>query len=298
MMLDAIEKRSRNYQEKPFMSILIPSWNNLPILKWCIDALRKNNQIQTQIIVFINEGKDGTIEWVKEQADLDYVISPSNMGICYALNSCRSIIKADYLLYLNDDMYVLPGWDVKLKERIEQLNTKMFMISATLIEPRDTGNVCVVVKDFGDDLDTFDEEGLLSSYQSLYKKDWVGSTWPPNIMHVELWDLVGGLSVEYSPGMYSDPDFSKKIYDAGVRILIGIGDSLVYHFGSKSTKKLKKNTGRIQFIMKWGMTAKSFTKEVLHLGAHTNEVKVEEVASLPSQKGFVNKLKRMYYSTK
>ena len=49
-------------------------------------------------------------------------------------------------------------------------------------------------------------------------------------MPVELWDLVGGLSTEYSPGMYSDPDFSKKIYEAGVRIFKGKGRKLGISF--------------------------------------------------------------------
>ena len=32
----------------------------------------------------------------------------------------------------------------------------------------------------------------------------MGATIPPNIVHRDIWDLVGGYSIEYSPGMYSD----------------------------------------------------------------------------------------------
>ena len=42
--------------------------------------------------------------------------------------------------------------------------------------------------------------------------DWMGATIPPNIVHRDIWDLVGGYSIEYSPGMYSDPDFTAKLY--------------------------------------------------------------------------------------
>lgn len=297
-MLDGFIKSVKEYKEKPFMAVLIPTWNNLAILKWCIDALRKNSEIPLQIIVFINEGKDNTLEWVKQQEDIDYVMSPENVGICYALNSCRALVRADYLLYLNDDMYVLPKWDFYLKERIDRLDTKMFMLSATLIEPRDTRNACVVVSDYGSDLESFQEEKLLKEYTGLRKKDWIGSTWPPNIMHIDLWDLVGGLSVEYSPGMYSDPDFSKKIFDAGVRTFIGLGDSLVYHFGSKSTKRLKKNTGRIQFIMKWGITAKSFTQQILKIGKSLTDSEVKAQLNLDNKTKWLNKLKKIYYSNK
>lgn len=45
--------------------------------------------------------------------------------------------------------------------------------------------------------------------------DWMGATIPPNIVHRDIWDLVGGYSIEYSPGMYSDPDFTAKLYMCG-----------------------------------------------------------------------------------
>ncbi|MEZ4950883.1 MAG: hypothetical protein R2784_16090 [Saprospiraceae bacterium] len=67
--------------------------------------------------------------------------------------------------------------------------------------------------------------------------------------------------------MYSDPDFSKKLYEAGVRIFKeGVGSSLVYHFGSKSTKKLKRSRGRELFLFKWGITSNVFSNKILKRG--------------------------------
>ena len=47
-------------------SILIPTYNNLEYLKVCINSIRKNSKFSHQIIVHINEGTDGTLEYVKE----------------------------------------------------------------------------------------------------------------------------------------------------------------------------------------------------------------------------------------
>ena len=52
-------------------SILIPTWNNLPFLKICVDSIRKNSTYRHQIIVHVNDGSDGTLEWVRQQG-LDY----------------------------------------------------------------------------------------------------------------------------------------------------------------------------------------------------------------------------------
>jgi len=273
------------------LSILIPTWNNLDFIKNCLLSIEKNSSLKIQPIVIINEGKDGTLEWIKTKNQIDYIYCEINIGICYALNIARGLVKSDYIVYANDDMYFLPEWDQKLMTEIKLLGHNKFMLSATMIEPYDTGNPCVVVADYGKDLQCFEEIKLLSEFKKLKRSDWKGSTWPPNIVHKDTWDLVGGLSIEFSPGMYSDPDFSMKLYQAGVSHFKGIGNSLVYHFGSKSTKRVKKNKGRNTFILKWGITANYFSKQYLQAGEVWNEYSTK-----PDQPSFwirfIHKIKR------
>ena len=246
-------------------TILIPTWNNLPYLKLCIESLRRHSAIQHQLIVMVNEGTDGTLEWIQEQSDLEFVVSPENIGICYGLNVCRSLIKNDYVVYANDDMYFMPLWDTCLGKAIEKAGDEAFMISATMVEPRGD-NPCCVIADFGDNLESFREDELLKAAETLIRDDWSGSTWPPVLLPLVLWDKVGGMSIEFSPGMYSDPDLSRKLWECGVRRFHGVGDSLVYHFGCKSTGRVKQNHGRHTFLMKWGISANQFMHDYLHVG--------------------------------
>ena len=272
----------------PSFSILIPTWNNLPYLKLCVESLRKHSDTQHQIIIMVNEGADGTLEWVTGQPDLEYVSSPENIGICYGLNLCRPLVKHGYILYANDDMYFLPHWDTSLRKAIGQATTNEFMLSATMVEPRGD-NPCCVIADFGDSLQSFREEDLLKAAGNLVREDWSGSTWPPVLLHLPLWDKVGGLSIEFSPGMYSDPDLSRKLWECGVRHFQGVGDSLVYHFGCKSTGRVKKNKGRHTFLMKWGLSANEFMSDYLHVGAPFM-AQLPEVRS-SGWKRFIGKLK-------
>jgi glycosyltransferase involved in cell wall biosynthesis len=263
-----IELRKKVFpsHEKGYFSILIPSWNNLNYLKLCINSIRQHSHFKHQLIVVVNEGKDGTIEWIENQQDIDYVYSKENIGICYALNACRSIIKTDYILYANDDMYFLPDWDLPIWNEIQTIGHNHFMLSSTMIEPLDTNNPCVIVQNHGTSIETFKETDLLKEYNSQPKINWNGSTWPPNILHIEIWDLIGGMSVEFSPGMYSDPDLSKKCWDLGIRYFKGLGDSRVYHFGCKSTKRIKQNKGSSRFLFKWGLDSNAFVSCYLKRG--------------------------------
>ncbi len=261
-------------------SILIPSWNNLPFLKLCVASIRRNSAAQHQIIVHVNDGSDGTLEWVRSEG-LDYTHSDHNIGVCLAVNMMRTKVKTDYIFYLNDDMYLLPGWDVALSDEIASLPDCRFFLSGTMIQPHNPLDVGILAN-YGDTVETFDEERLLREYMSHPMTDWCGATWPPNLVHRDIWDIVGGYSIEYSPGMYSDPDFSAKLYMAGVRHFKGLSACRVYHFETKSTGRVHRNDGHIQFLLKWGMANSFFRKHYTLLGEPYNPNNTQAVK--PSNK--------------
>ena len=246
-------------------SIVIPSWNSLALLQLCVRSVRANSVLNHQIIVHVNDGSDGTLEWVRAEG-LDYTYSAENTGICLTVNQAAALARHDLILYLNDDMYCCPQWDIKLLEHVQSIGHDAFMLSGTMIEPVESGNPCVVVQDFGREADSFAEAQLLESYQTLARADWYGATWPPTLVHKRWWHTVGGYSSEFSPGMSSDNDFSMKMWAAGCRIFIGVGDSLVYHFMCKSTGRIVKNDGRKQFMRKFGMTSSLFDRYYLRRG--------------------------------
>ncbi|MCK7469850.1 MAG: hypothetical protein MZU95_02885 [Desulfomicrobium escambiense] len=60
----------------------------------------------------------------------------------------------------------------------------------------------------------------------LHRTDWQGSTWPPDMCSTGTsgtWS--GGMSTEFFPGFYSDPDLSMKLWQTGVRFFKGVGAS-------------------------------------------------------------------------
>jgi glycosyltransferase involved in cell wall biosynthesis len=252
---------------KPRFSILIPSWNNLDYLKLVVASIRKNSSFQHQIIVHINEGIDGTKEWVINQKDISYTHSTSNSGVCYGFNAASHLADAEYLVFLDDDLYLCPKWDFYFWEEIEKLKDNKWCISGTMIEPTVKGVSCLIRgKNFGFHPSEFDENTFLAEYESYSKEDWTGSQWYPMILPTFVFRLVGGLSIEFSPGMYSDPDFMAKLWHFGVRYYKGLSKSRAYHFGSRSTARVKRNDGRSQFIAKWGFSSNTFFKNYLKIG--------------------------------
>lgn len=268
MKVSGFYKRER--QDAVRFSILIPTWNNLPYLKNCVASIEKNSSFKHQIVIHINEGSDGTLEWVKQKG-YDYTHAQGNAGVCYAFNAASALAVSDLLVLSDDDMYYCPGWDEPLLQEVESLDHIYFCINGTAIEPRKTANSCVIAPaDFGQDIETFDEQKLLKHYNDTVFKDWTGGNWYPMVIHRYVWQLIGGLSVEFSPGMGSDPDMMMKLWHAGVRYYKGIGNSRVYHFMSRSVRRIKKNNGPSQFLHKWNMSIGTLFMHYLKAGGAFN----------------------------
>jgi len=272
-------------------SIIVPTWNNLPYVRLCVESIRKNSAFPHQVILHINDGSDGTLHWAQQQ-QIDYTHSPGNVGICIAVNEAGGLAKENYIVYMNDDMFVCPGWDIMLVAEIKKLNTDCFMLSSTMIEPVNHNNPCVIHKDYGQNLETFNESLLLQDCNKLVKDDWSGSTWPPTIVHRKYWHITGGYSIELSPGVSSDDDFAMKMWAAGCRIFKGVGSSRVYHFQAKSTQRIKKNNGRKQFLMKWGINQSTFNKYYTKRGQPYAGPQQEPPASAMRRENFRAWLKR------
>ena len=243
-------------------SILIPSFNNLKYLKLCLHSIKINSKFDHQIIIHVNEGKDGTLEYLKD-LNIDYSYTKYNSGICEGINKASKLSKFDYFLYAHDDFYFCPNWDQVLLEEVSKIGHNNFYLSGTMMN---NGHIPF---DCGDKIENFNEKKFLSEYKNFNHYDFNGSTWAPTLIHKEIWNKVGGFSEEYFPGTGSDPDFNMKLWNLGVRIFKGINNCKVYHFGSvvlrKKINTIKKNNkygsnGAKIFLLKWGITIKFFKK--------------------------------------
>lgn len=273
--------------DEPVFSILIPSWNNLPYLKCCVESIRNNSTYKHEIIVHVNEGKDGTLEWVREEG-LSHTHSEGNAGVCYGFNGPSSLAKSDHIVLSDDDYYYAPGWDEALLNEVKARKDIYFCITGTMIEHSESRYDSIIAnKDFGKTVDVFDEKKFLAEYKSFPFHDWNGGNWYPMVLHKNIWDLIGGLSIEYYPGMASDPDMMMKLWHCGVRYYKGVSASRVYHFGSRTTARVKKNDGNKQFLLKWGLRPSTFFKYYLRLGQDFMDPTPE-----PVLKEFRNKLRR------
>jgi len=161
------------------ISILIPALDNVEYMKIGIPAVRKHTTNPYEILVYANDISPKMKEYaLKESFDV-FEYSHENKGIAAAVNALGRQAKGDIVFFLNDDMYVAPGWD---KALVRKVNDDIFYqyLTPCLFEPRWENPTMNTPFDYGRTPETWQEQKFLSEWWGLrqIKKDIVSQSIP------------------------------------------------------------------------------------------------------------------------
>ncbi|MEX0747174.1 MAG: glycosyltransferase family 2 protein, partial [Rhodothermales bacterium] len=104
----------------PRVSIIIVSWNALPLLKKCLPSVVATRYSNLEIILADNASTDGSAEWVaREFPQIRLVRHPENWRFCKGNNEAIPHASGQYVVLLNNDVEVPPDWLAPLVEVLE-----------------------------------------------------------------------------------------------------------------------------------------------------------------------------------
>lgn len=249
-------------------SIIISTYNRCPELQRCIKSIRENSFYPVEMIIITDPCNDGTIEYLKKEADKNEdifaIITTEHLGSVKCINKGFSVATGDYICLLNDDIEVMPGWDLSVVATID--DDKMAGCGISLIIYPD---------------------GIV---QSPGQHNHYGSTYFPWIGDVSFKDFsyAQGKSIEYSPeiqipracdyGYFPimkkecfvkvgpadeqyehycvDPDFGYRIQAVGYKTIYCPASVIIHYDLSKKDidlvgRRFKKDFER--FVKKWGL---------------------------------------------
>ncbi|HEX3596612.1 MAG TPA: glycosyltransferase family 2 protein [Polyangiaceae bacterium] len=243
----------------PRVSVAIATHDGGPLVGACLRALRRNTPWpDLEIIVVDNGSNDGTRILLETHARRDGVVvvsNATNRGFAAATNQALKRASGEFVVLLNDDTAVGPGWLSRLVAHLEA--------DAAL------GLVCPVTNEIGNDARiavdyrAFDGMERFAVARAL---DHAGKRRPVETVALfcaaarrSTLERCAFLDERYVIGMFEDDDLSRTLAASGLGRAVA-DDAFVHHVGQASFGKLTDaeylaiwRANRRRFEDKWGI---------------------------------------------
>jgi GT2 family glycosyltransferase len=106
--------------DTPTVSVIIVSWNALPLLRKCLPSVAASEWPGLEVVLADNGSDDGSAEWVEAQLPgVRIVRHPENWGFCRGNNEAIRQTTSEFVVLLNNDVEVTAGWLAPLVERMQ-----------------------------------------------------------------------------------------------------------------------------------------------------------------------------------
>lgn len=115
-------------------TVIIPNYNGMQYLENCLRSLAEE---EACIIVVDNASTDGSFEMIADRFPAVRTIRmQENTGFCRAVNAGIAMSSTRYVIFLNNDTVVEPGF-VKELETVMEQDKKIFSASAKILSMQD-----------------------------------------------------------------------------------------------------------------------------------------------------------------
>lgn len=232
-----IEARPRSAAPAPDkkVSIVILGFNQLAYTRKCIESIRAHTRQRYELILVDNGSKDGTEDYFRSVPGAKVIRNPENLGVAKGWNQGMRLAAGDYLLILNNDVIVGPGW---LENMVRLAESDA---SIGLVGPRSNyiAGPQVVAEVPYRTAAGYREEGIpdfIAKWQAGHDLSAGEFAFIKGFCHLiprRVFEKVGFYDERYGKGNFEDDDYCVRVRYHGFRALIA-HDSFIHHFGSVS----------------------------------------------------------------
>lgn len=119
-------------------TIVIPNYNGMAYLESCLASLRQDLKEEPAHIILVDNGStDGSAEWIRKNCpEAELIALPENTGFPAAVNLGIRRAETPYVILLNNDTEVKPGFTRALVDAIEA-DSRLFSVSAAMLDMKE-----------------------------------------------------------------------------------------------------------------------------------------------------------------
>ena len=253
---------------KTSVSIVMPCYHGEAMTAACLRSLFETlpANVRCEVIVVDDCSKDGTAAMLKKIARreprLKHFRNPKNLGFVDTCNHGASVATGEFLIFLNNDLVLLPGWFTPLLDTFKNFPSAG-VVGGKLILPDGTlqeAGGCVFrdgsAMNFG--RPTTDLEAPL--YNFVREVDYCSGALfaTPRALFKQL----GGFDTEFRPGYYEDTDYCFRVRAAGKKVFYQPESAVLHREGGTAGTDVKQGMKRYQvvnqkkFLTRWAAALK------------------------------------------
>jgi hypothetical protein len=226
----------------PRVSIIIVTWNALDVLQKCLPSVVAANYPNMEIIVADNASTDGSAAWVASAFPDTIIVRHAENGLfCKGNNEAIPHATGDYIVLLNNDVEVTPGW---LEPLVHEMEAEDVGAVQPKLKQHDNRTFFEYAGAAGGFIDRvgypFTRGRIFDTMEADYgqyddPRDVFWATGAALMLRRSALDEVGLLDEQFEMHM-EEIDLCWRLQRAGYRVRVA-PDSEVYHIGGASLPK-------------------------------------------------------------
>ncbi|GAB5464616.1 MAG: hypothetical protein Kapaf2KO_00520 [Candidatus Kapaibacteriales bacterium] len=214
------------------LSVIILAHNNIDFTITCLESLFRTDSIGCEIIVVDNASSDDTSIYLNNLEDrISSIRNSENLSFSRANNLAAAKANGKYLLFLNNDIELIPGWCERLISQFQQ-NPRTGVVGAKLLYPDNSIQHAGIV--FGKVSDRITTHYHIYLGHNRYDRhvcetrNFQMVTGAFLAIRRELFDSIGGFDEKYIFG-YEDLDLCLKASQEGYDVVYNHGIEAYHH---------------------------------------------------------------------
>ncbi len=218
----------------PRASIIVPVYNQLPVTLACLQALADAGESTAfEVILVDDHSSDDSPRVLPGIPGLRYQRNERNLGFIGACNAGAARARGEFLVFLNNDTTVQPGWlDALLATFASHPDTGL--AGSKLVYPdgrlQEAGGI-VFADGSGWNYGRFDDPAH-PRYSHVREVDYCSGA--AIALPRTLFERLGGFDAHYAPAYYEDTDLAMRVRQAGLKVRYQPASVVVHHEGISS----------------------------------------------------------------